>query len=250
MKTRFGTRTRSLALALLLALAPVALPAAERPLFRGVLIDGQTNLISLADTTGAARWLKIGETFNDWKLAAYDASAQRLTLTHENETLELSLEAAQIAAADNTRATVAEADALLQQMRFEEMITKALETQQATMAKSMGQMLGKNIPAEQQAKFAAFQQKIMKTMLEEMDLPGMRGEVAKVYADTFSAAELKAQADFYATPAGRAMIDKQPAMQQRMTELLMPRMMKAIPKIQAMSMDFAKENTPSPTTTP
>ena len=109
------------------------------------------------------------------------------------------------------------------------------------MAKSMGGMMGKDLPPDEAAKVAAFQQKIMAAMFEEMDLPGMRQDVAKAYAETFSSAELKAQSDFYSTPAGQAMIDKQPQIQQRMTELMMPRMMKAMPKIQAMSQEFAKE---------
>jgi hypothetical protein len=235
---------------LLCALAPLSgFAASDAPLFRSVLIDGQANLFSLSDSTGAARWVKLGESFEGWKLDAFDAATQRLTLTRDDKSLTLSLADASVAsaAAGADRATVADADALLQKMRFEEMITKSIEAQQSAMAKNMGKMMGGASP-EDQAKFAEFQGKIMKVMFDEMDLPGMRGDLAKLYADTFTATELKAQADFYSTPAGQAMVDKQPVLQERMTELMMPRMMKAMPKIQAMSMEFAKENAPKPAT--
>jgi hypothetical protein len=126
-------------------------------------------------------------------------------------------------------------------MRFEELIEKTLKAQQEAMTKSMGGMMGKDLPEAERARFSEFQKKMSEAMFSEMDLPGMRQDVAKVYSDTFSSAELKAQSDFYSTPAGQAMLDKQPEIQQRMTSLLMPRMMKAMPKVQALAQDFAKE---------
>lgn len=233
----------AVALGLAAALAPLARAADSVPLpqFRSVLIDGQSRLFSLADATGSGRWLALGETFDGWKLQSFDAAKQTLVLARDGQTRELSLATASIAQGENRMASVADADALLQKMRFEEMIRKSVEAQQSAMAKSMGSMLGKNASDEDRAKFGEFQQRIMQVMLDEMDLPGMRQDVAKIYAETFTASELKAQADFYATPAGEAMIDKQPLMQQRMTELMMPRMMKAMPKIGAMSREFAAE---------
>lgn len=215
---------------------------AELPVFRSVLIDGQAPLFSLADATGSGRWVKIGETFEGWKLDSFDAAKQTLTVTHDGKTTELSLESGQLKNdAANTKATVAEADALLQKMRFEEMISKTLEAQQSAMAKSMGGMFGKDMPEDQRTRMVEFQKKVMAAMFEEMDLPGMRQDLASVYAETFSSAELKAQSDFYTTPAGQAMLDKQPIIQERVTALMMPRMMKAMPKVQAMSQEFAKQ---------
>lgn len=234
-------------LALLLALAPAARAADDLPQFRSVLIDGQANLFSLADGSGAGRWVKLGEAFDGWTLASFDAATQRLTVTREGATRELGLADGSLGnGAAPVAATVADADALLQQMRFEEMIEKALTAQQEAMAKSMGQMMGKQKMSDaDRARMAEFQQRAMKVMIEEMDIRGMRSDVAKIYAETFTAAELKAQADFYTTPGGQAMIDKQPAIQQRMSELMMPRMMSAMPKIQAMAAEFAPPKAPA-----
>lgn len=244
---------RLLGVALLLALTPAARANEVPPQFRSVLIDGQANLYSLADSTGSGRWVKLGESFDGWKLASFDPVTQRLTLTRDGETRELGLADGSLANGSTpVAATVADADALLEKMRFEEMIEKALTTQQNAMAKSMQQMMGKQKMSDaDRTRMAEFQQRAMKVMIDEMDIPGMRADVAKVYAETFTAAELKAQADFYTTPGGQAMIDKQPALQQRMAELMMPRMMAAMPKIQAMAAEFAPPPAPpKPAATP
>lgn len=236
----------ALVLAGLLAATPAIAATPAPPLtLRTVLIDGQSELFSIADSTGAGRWATLGDNIDGWRLSTYNDARKILTLVRGDETLELRLASAQITDDRSTtrQATLAEADALLQKMRFEEMISETLEAQQAAMAKNMGRMLGTGLDEQERADFVEFQRKVMKTLFDEMDLPGMRKELAQVYADTFSQAELNAMSDFYSTPAGRAMIDKQPALQQRMTELMMPRMMRAMPKIQEMARTHAEEQT-------
>jgi hypothetical protein len=125
-------------------------------------------------------------------------------------------------------------------MRFEDMIGKSIEAQQKAMAKAMGQMGGRDMPDAEKARMAEFQAKVMKVMLDEMDLPGMRQDMAKAMAEIYTAEEIRAQSAFYSTPAGKATLDKQPQLQSRITELMMPRMMKAMPKIQAMAQEHAK----------
>jgi len=63
--------------------------------------------------------------------------------------------------------------------------------------------------------------------------------MAKARAEIYTADEIRAQTAFYSTPAGRSTIEKQPRLQSRISELMMPRMMKAMPKIQAMAMEEA-----------
>lgn len=244
-------RPRALVLAAALACAFVPFARAAEAggiQFRSVLIDGQSQMFSLADATGAGQWKQIGESFEGWKLESFDAAAQKLILRRDGETRELTLDSARVADADASAApgSVAEADALLQRMRFEDMIAKSIEAQQAAMAKSLGGMMGKNATDADRARMAEFQKKAAELMIAEMDLPGMRQELAQVYADTFSSAELKAQADFYSTSAGQALIDKQPALQQRMMELMMPRMMKAMPKLQTLAREQREAAAPTP----
>lgn len=237
---------RALFLAGILGLCPLLLRADDgaAPTLRSVLIDGQSQMFSLADSTGSGQWKQLGDTFDGWKLESFDAVKQTLVVRRADESRELTLDSARVADADAATApgSVAEADALLQRMRFEDMIAKSIEAQQAAMAKSLGGMMGKTASDADRARMAEFQKKAAEIMIAEMDLPGMRQELAQVYADTFSAAELKAQSDFYSTAAGQALIDKQPALQQRMMELMMPRMMKAMPKLQALAKEQRSDN--------
>lgn len=219
---------------------PSARAADEKlPLLRGVLLDGSGDLFCLSDLTGAATWAKLGQTHEGWKLESFNKDSQVLVLTRDGQTREIGLETSRIKA-EETHATAAEADALLEKMRFEDMIGKTIEAQQKAMAKAMGQMGGRDMPDAEKTRMAEFQAKVMKVMLDEMDLPGMRQDMAKAMAEIYTADELRAQTAFYSTPAGQATLDKQPQLQSRITELMMPRMMKAMPKVQAMAQEHAK----------
>ncbi len=219
------------------------------PKLRSVLIDGQASLFSLADAAGSARWVALGAEFDGWTLAAYDAERQSLSLRRGTETRDITLATSVIKASENRAASLAEADALLQQMRFEEMIEAGIRAQQSAMMKSISGLMGGRATDEEKTRMAALQKRVMDVMLAEMDLPAMRQDMAKAYAELFTADELKAQADFYATPAGRAMLAKQPELQQKISESMMPRLMRAMPKVQAAATEHMRENA-APVATP
>lgn len=223
-----------------------SLSAAEKnpPLLRGVLLDGAGNLFSLADATGAATWVKLGQSYDGWKLESFDVDRQILVVGRDGARHELGLEVSRIGAS-GSRATAADADALLEKMRFEDMIAKSIELQQQAMAKAMNQMAGPGVSDAEKARMADIQAKAMKIMLEEMDLPGMRQDMARAMSEIFTADELRAQSAFYSTPAGQATLEKQPVLQSRVAELMMPRMMKAMPKIQAMAREAAAAPAPA-----
>ncbi len=242
------------ALALAALSLSICLPSARAadeklPLLRGVLLDGSGDLFCLADLTGAATWAKIGQTHDGWKLESFNKDRQVLVVSRDGQTREIGLETARIKA-EEVHATAAEADALLEKMRFEDMISKSLEGQQKAMAKAMSQARGGNMSDAEKTAMAEVQAKAMKIMIEEMDLPGMRQDMAKAMAEIYTADELRAQSAFYSTPAGQATLDKQPQLQTRITELMMPRMMKAMPKIQAMAQEHAKAAKAAPAPTP
>ncbi len=236
--------SRSLVLSIVSAcLVSVAAFAAEPtvPQLRGVLMTGGDPVFSLSDGAGGSGWVAIGKTFDDWKLKSYDAGEGALTLERDGREVKVTLESAQIAAAGPEKATVEQADALLQKMQFDDLIEKTIRQQQEAMMKSMRQMMGQNQDAAATERVVEFQKRVIDVMIEEMDIPGMRTDMAQAYADTFTADELRGLTDFYATPAGTAMLEKQPDLQTKMTQIMMPRMMKAMPKIQRMGREFAEE---------
>ncbi|MGJ8651064.1 MAG: DUF2059 domain-containing protein [Opitutaceae bacterium] len=65
--------------------------------------------------------------------------------------------------------------------------------------------------------------------------------MSKAYAEVFTKDELGSISNFYATPAGQATIQKQPALQQKTMEIMMPSIMTASQSMQKKMMDFYKQ---------
>lgn len=227
----------------LLALGAAGLRAEGEPVLRGVLVTGSERLFSISIPGGEPAWVEVGKKFEGWTVAEYREASRTLVLKKDGVERVLTLADSVIgeAPAAGTLATLADAEALLTQMRFEEMMTKTIEQQKNATVKMMGQMMKGAGGGADSADFEAFQRKMMDVMFDSMDLPGMKTEMAQIYADIFTKEELRAQADFYATPGGKALLEKQPAMQEKLMAVMTPRMMSAMPKVQGLAMEFAKE---------
>lgn len=221
----------------------VAVMAADAPLpeLRGVLATGTERRFALSEPGGASTaWVTVGQEFAGWTLSAYRAEDDSLILTRDGREFVLKLSASTIGRVDATKATLADAEALLSKMKFEEMLGKILEQQKQTMI-SMTQKMAGNMKGVDAAEMAAFQTKVMDTMFAELTPEAMRGDMAKIYSEVFTQNEIKGLSDFYGTAAGRAMIDKQPELTQKMNALMIPRVMAAMPKVQKLSVEFAQE---------
>lgn len=217
--------------------------AADAPLpeLRGMLATGAERRFALSEPGGASTaWVTVGQQFAGWKLKAYRAADDVLVLARDGRDFELKLSSSTIGQVDAAKATLADAEELLGKMKFEEMLGKILEQQKQGMVAMTQKMTG-NVKGVDPKEMAAFQSKVMDTMFSELNPEAMRGDMAKVYSEIFTKNELKGLSDFYGTEAGRAMIDKQPALTQKMNELMLPRIMAAMPKVQKLSMEFGQE---------
>lgn len=223
-----------------------AFAAEPAPLqLKGVLDTGSEKLFGLSTPTGDANaWVSIGKNFAGFKLKSFDEAKSLLLLERDGKTYELALAAARLDAADvanSTQATLADATKVIDQMRFEELITRSLEAQKKAMT-SMTQRMAKQAGGNVDPKdMEEHMNKVMDLMAEAMDIPQLKKDVAQIYAETFTKEELTAISDFQMTPAGRAMNDKQPDIQEKMQAIIMPRMMAAMPKIQQLSMEFGRQ---------
>ncbi|HEX2852114.1 MAG TPA: DUF2059 domain-containing protein [Opitutaceae bacterium] len=215
------------------------------PQLRGLLAMGDERQFSLV-TPGrmAPTWVKLGGKFDGWELAEFKAAEEALVLKKEGRTVTLKLAGSSIAdvPASAVKATIADAEEVLRKMDFERMMTRMMEQQKVAMSGMAKQMAagagGKSADAEA---IGAFQQKAMDVMVEAMNISGMKSDLAQIYSETFTRDELRGLSDFYGTPAGQAMVEKQPEVSQKLNAIIMPRMMAAMPKIQAMGKEFAAE---------
>ena len=215
--------------------------------FNAVLTAGKEKHFGLSSSDSGAKssWLTLGESFEGYKLKSFDDQAQTLVLEHDGKTQQLSMAAGSITTA-NTKATLSDAQDVINKMHFEDMLSKSLEQQKQMVAKMTGQMAGKagaRTP-EEKAEFSAFQSKLMETMWAEMKPDEVKADMARAYSELFSKEELQGMSDFYSTSTGQALIAKQPEVQQKLMETMMPRMMKAMPKVQEMAKEYAAAHAP------
>lgn len=239
-----------LRLLLLAFLTAVALRAAgSLPVFNALMTMGKEHRFVLVSETGkASAWLKVGAAFEGVTIKGYDEASGGLDLEREGKVTRVRL-VADAATKDSgsgatlsTPATLADAEQVLQAMRFEEMFAKIMDQQKKSMAPMMQRMTaGVKLPDEDRAKMVAIQQKVMNELFDSMAGPEMKAAVAEIYSSVFSKEELASQAAFYSTPAGQAMTSKQPQVQEKMMQVMMPKMAEIGPKMQAAMKAFGEE---------
>ncbi len=231
--------------------AAVAYAADPVPLFNATLTMGKENRFLLVSAAGkTSSWLKLGDSFEDYTIKAYDAASSTLDLERDGKTIHAKLvgDAAVANAPVPEKATLADAEAVFRIMRFDEMMGKMLDQQKKSMGpmmeRSMAQMAaGMNVSDEDKAAFIAFQKKAFDQVMGSIMGPEMKSDMAKIYSEVFTKDELGSMAAFYGTPAGQALIDKTPEMTAKMQAVMMPRMMASMGKMQQATKDFAAQLT-------
>ena len=81
--------------------------------------------------------------------------------------------------------------------------------------------------------------KMMDMMAEALSWDKIKADYVALYAETFTAAELKDLIAFYKSPAGQAFTQKQPELTRRGVEMSQKLMLQIMPKIQAMAKEMA-----------
>jgi uncharacterized protein len=103
------------------------------------------------------------------------------------------------------------------------------------------QLEGHDLTAEQRDAIAARHKAAMDMIHELLSPQSMESLYLKVYSETFTQSEIDGMTDFYASPAGQAVIAKMPmAVKNTMTEMH-GRMQEMIPKLQQMAKETADQ---------
>ena len=235
---------------LLAALLSVSAYAADQaPLFNATLTMGKEHRFMLVSAAGkSSSWLKLGESFEDYTIKAYDAPSSTLDLEREGKILHVKLvgDAAVTNAPMPVKATLADAEEVFRVMRFDEMMAKMLESQKKAIGPMLEQSMSQaatrmKLSDEDKAAFLAFQKKAFDEVMSSVMGPEMRADMAKIYSEVFTKEELGGLSAFYGTPAGQALVDKTPEVTAKTQAVMMPRMMQSMQKMQQASKDFAAE---------
>lgn len=238
----------TLRLTLLALASAIALRAADAlPLFNATLTVGKEHRFVLVDATGkASSFLRIGEKFDGFTLKSYDAKTGALELERDGKVSRVTLVADAAVgsggAAPAMPATIADANAVLNKMRFEEMMDRVIAQQRKAMAGNFEQMSARMIAqgADKQ-EVAAHQKKMMDEIMSAMEPQLLKEEMAKIYSEVFTKPELDGMAAFYSTPLGEAISSKQPDVQEKLGAVIQKRMMEIMPRVQQMGREFAAQ---------
>ena|ERR1700676_488942 len=96
------------------------------------------------------------------------------------------------------------------------------------------------VSPEQIAKAHEIQNKIMDVVKAHISWEKMRPQYVKLYAETFTDEEVNGMLAFYESPAGRAMLEKMPALVTKIMEVAQGQMKDVLPEIQR----IIRESTP------
>lgn len=247
MKTPFRTLLVLLIITSGLSIAHAATPAPEEavPELRGILFLSGSRQFALSNPgSGDNTWAALGESFEGWKLVSFSEDDEVLVVTKGGQEAEIRLEASQVLDTDaDVQATLEDAQAVMDKINFGEMFSRMMDQQKKSvvaMTRQMSSQMGNgDVSADE---VAEFQGKVMDVMWGEIDPKQLEKDMAQIYSELFTRNELRGLSDFYSTPSGQALLERQPEVQQRVMQMIQPRIMAAVPRIQEMARQFAAEH--------
>ncbi|WP_043640389.1 DUF2059 domain-containing protein [Chromobacterium haemolyticum] len=148
--------------------------------------------------------------------------------------------------------SVVAAKALLQTMRYDEMIVQTMQQMEATMQQQMEQQLWQNLPDCAQtpgckSKVGAFLQQVLKIQQAYFRSPETRKLMNEVQVQAlsrnFNVAEIREMNAFYQTPTGSKMLRLMPKILAETGPVLMEDISKRLlPELKRQTDEFARQN--------
>ncbi len=212
-------------------------PAANSPKveFRGLLATGGEHRFLLSTPGGTkSEWLDVGDSFQDWTVDSYREKDGTLVLKNSNGgELDLQMAASVIGKAD-VKATLADAQRVLEKIHFGEMMLKVINSQRTAQLAAMRDALQKRgMEPDQIEKIIAQQTKVMDRIWSTIDAKELQNDIAQIYSEEYTPDQLEGISEFYDTPAGQATLEKAPEIQQKLMKVLMPKVLAAQQQIMA-----------------
>jgi hypothetical protein len=234
-------------LTLLALFSALAVRAADAlPQFNATLTVGKEHRFVLVDANGkSSAFLSLGESFAGYKLKSYDPREGALELERDGRVSRVKLvadAAVTHALATPLPATIADANVVLNKMRFEEMMDRIIAQQRKAMGVNFEQMTSRMVQqGVDKQEVAAFQKRLMDEVMSAMEPQQMKADMARIYSEVFTKQELDGMAAFFSTPLGEMMSAKQPDVQEKLQAAVQGRMMEVMPRVQQMGREFAAQ---------
>ena len=155
-----------------------------------------------------------------------------------------------IRAQDDAQIRQDEADKLLAAMHTEQMV-EGTTTRMLSLVDRFNQSAIKqgNLTTEQSDAIQKAEDDARTTIRTQLGYPALKSDFVKAYADTFSVQELKDLTTFYRSPAGQKLVEKQPALNEKLGQLAQQKMRTVMPGVVQKLREVAQKNIP-PAATP
>jgi hypothetical protein len=148
-----------------------------------------------------------------------------------------------LSASAQTKASPETVEELLKAAKFDQTMNAMVGQMDTIMNQAVNQSIaGKDLSPDAMAKVKAATARMTATIKEDLSPEKMREMVVSIYSDVYTDEELRSIIDFYKTPAGQALITKQPLVMQKTMAWMQQKMGQMMPKIQAAVEESAKES--------
>jgi hypothetical protein len=209
---------------------PPAAVASTKPELRGILVTTTGRRFLLSSPGGTvSKWVAVGESFDSWKVDAFDGKQSTLTLKgNAGQELTLSMEAGKTGEEAAQPADLAQVQRMMEKIHFGEMLKKVLDGQRAAQLAAIRQSLEKRgMPQDQIDAIVAKQTQMLNRMWANVDMQDVQKSMAQIYSEEFTADQLEGISEFYDTPAGQATLAKAPEIQSKIMQAIMPKLIAA-----------------------
>lgn len=218
------------------------------PELHGIIVTGKNHRFALVASDGQFYgWVSLGATVGDWTLAEYVAAEDALVLSRGSQKVTVRLSNSFVGEAPSSsssvKATIAEADDILGKMKFEAMWDRIAEEQKKGIVGAMRQQATAEFAKMglPQVEIDALLEKMGDAVVSGMQSDVMRQDFARIYSEVYTKDELRGMAGFYDTAAGRAWVEKQPEVQQKLMQAMMPRVMQGMPAAQKIAAEYLRQ---------
>jgi uncharacterized protein len=112
-------------------------------------------------------------------------------------------------------------------------VNKIIDQVMAQIKQMQGQMIAQaGIPESEKEKAIALQDKLQAKMAEAFDMKKIEPQFIDIFTSVYTVEELKAISEFYKTPEGKSMIEKQPQVLQKSMQVAQNIVQGLLPEIQ------------------
>ncbi len=169
--------------------------------------------------------------------------------------LPLAARAGQAPAAHPSQAPAAHADDASRRAKAAQLVTllhteRMVQQNSATIMKQVSDAaekeIGPNPTPESKARLAGLENIISQLIDAQLDWKALGPTIIDIYAQTFTEQELDVIVTFYKTPAGIALLDKMPQINDQVEQLAHSRLVILQPQIRQAFDDFRKSQAPPP----